>query len=181
MHLRPWGGGGRNWHLSVARPRGEHTRGPQPGRGPMSPLALPRAPTPRGSEEPQSRGPRALLVPTVTRPGPASVSASFPEKGSLPSRPGDEQTRHARGLQPQEPAQGLTASPPRSQRHVGGRDPRGERTCSQNRAASDLLSTRRRRERRFPSRQQPRASHSLSSVASKPGSRRPVQHPCRLL
>lgn len=133
---------------------------------------------PRGavkSRRVRAPGRRAPLVPTVTRPAPASVSASFPEKGSLPSRPRGRANQTRTRLRPREPAQGPTASPPRSQRHVEA----GTHEGSEHLAPSDLLPTRRRRERRFPSRQQPRASHSEFSglKAGVPGPR-PAPMPC---
>lgn len=133
---------------------------------------------PRGavkSRRVRAPGRRAPLVPTVTRPAPASVSASFPEKGSLPSRPRGRANQTRTRLRPREPTQGPTASPPRSQRHVEA----GTHEGSEHLAPSDLLPTRRRRERRFPSRQQPRASHSEFSglKAGVPGPR-PAPMPC---
>lgn len=179
MHLRPWGAGICLWHV----PEGSTTGDPSPG-GARSPLwpGLGAPPPPRGavkSRRVRAPGRRAPLVPTVTRPAPASVSASFPEKGSLPSRPRGRANQTRTRLRPREPAQGPTASPPRSQRHVEAGTHEGSEhlarteppaTCSRRgdagRGVSRIASSR--------------VLLTLSSVASKPGSRGPVQHPCRV-
>lgn len=177
MHLRPWGAGICLWHV----PEGSTPGDPSPG-GARSPLwpGL-GAPTPQGSEEPQSPGPRApgAAGSHCDPAGPSLGLSLLPGEGitSLPA-PGTSKpdTHEAPTPRARSGPNGITAPEPAPCR---GRDPRGERTSSQNRAPSDLLPTRRRRERRFPSRQQPRASHSeFSGLKAGVPAPRPAPMPC---